>query len=319
MRNVHLFIQYGCDNRYKLVCDTIKVCHPFFKSCNIINTGPKNFTEGFQQDFPFIKIVNIPYFYGDLEPAKRAMISMTPQGEWLFYLDSDETPSGPFLENFPLMLWEMETKGFNCCRNPWFEHSVSDDGVVHMNCHGVVSTDYSKVATFPQTWEEAQKAGGFYCRRLLLNDGTLSINTNFGMHEDIEMAIIKQTYFPYPVIHKKSLIQCRQSFIFSSYSMPGVHTRPEEQHALLLSDEMKRFNEFKRKTKVFTSNDLVLKLMDIHDLEFREAYKEMAYSYKNSNLFPFKHFPEFADVEMKLHTPEHYCGLPCCKYENVQL
>lgn len=314
MINCNLAILFGCDNRVSIVSDTLRVCRESFGKMLVINTGPSDFSiplGGLATD-----IINIPYFYGDLEPARRAMLQNMPANEWFLFLDSDETPSQMLLSNLQSSLEELEATGKNCARFPWYEHSLNIDGKMYLSNNGN--------PVFPKTWDDAILVGGFYGKRLTKNDGKWDVITNYGMHEEFRHLSEAEGYCPYPIVHKKSYRQFRQSNILSSYSMPSVHMRPDDQHAFLNSENYNRLTEFKKKTRVFTSNDLVLKIRS-GDVEFRELFKQFADSLvvdgslASADKFPFFSFKNFASIEFDLSTPASHCGKECCRYGDIQL
>ena len=48
----HLRILYGCDDRFEIVVNTVKVCENYFDSISVLNSGPKEFYTKLRNSVP---------------------------------------------------------------------------------------------------------------------------------------------------------------------------------------------------------------------------------------------------------------------------
>ena len=108
----HLRILYGCDDRYELTTNTVKVCRPFFNSIKILNSGPVEFRNRLQQGVGSdIEVLQLKQFF-EIETCRRAQIRDIPYDDWVMWLDADETPSPILLFNLDKTTQMCEDSGY---------------------------------------------------------------------------------------------------------------------------------------------------------------------------------------------------------------
>lgn len=320
----HLRILYGCDDRFEIVINTVKVCEKYFDSITILNSGPKEIYEKLRKNVSEkIKVTQLEKFL-EIESCRRAIIDDVPLNEWVLWLDADERPSPELLKDFDNMLTLAEDGNYNIIRLIWCEHT-----------EGVRQPVYTPI---PKTHEEfVNKFSGHYFMpwRLVKKQEGMSVASNFGAHELFVLDNEKIMYSPNIVYHMKSYIQYYQSVVFSGFLNPFAHVNCSNLELLRECLNHKNYielREFQKRTGVFTSNDFVRKVKIEKDEIFIKQLKELFSSFKDSDIsgglgkqhnnvdVTFKHMKDFAEkYNLNVDSPHYPCNNECCIYDGIQL
>lgn len=307
----HLRILYGCDDRYQVVANTVKVCENYFDTIQIINSGPEEFAEHIRSRVN-VEVTQFNQFF-EIESCRRAQIKDIPWNDWVMWLDADETPSVQLLYHLDENVDFCERNGIDLIRYYWSELTEG----VHQH-------------PFPNEERLKKVENVFAARRFIKRKPGIQLSSAFGAHEVFRNKNEKWIYIPYPMIHHKSRLQYYQSVTFSGFMNPTVHydcNRPISD--VLNTPEYKSLKAFQRRWKTFTSNDLVRKLKIEKNETYKAELKELFMSFPRAEghglkhddaIITFKFMRNFAeDYDLNVESPYYQCGQACCKYGNIQL
>lgn len=320
----HLRILYGCDDRFDIAVNTVKVCNKYFDTITILNSGPKEFYEKIKNNIPInVEVKQLEKFL-EIESCRRAIIEDVPNNEWVLWLDADERPSPQLLNDFDNMLNLADSGDFNIIRLIWCEHTEGIRCPVH--------------EPIPKTHEELKNGlnvNYFMPFRLVKKEECIGVASNFGAHELFVLNEENIMYSPNIVFHMKSHIQYYQSVVFSGFLNPFAHVNCSNLE--LLRDCLNHKNyvdlrKFQKRTGVFTSNDFVRKIKIEKDESFIKEVKELFFSFNNTDIsgglgmqhnnigVTFKFMKDFAEkYNLNVESPHYPCNNPCCVYDDVQL
>jgi len=309
MARKHLRILYGCDDRFQLTVDTVKVCLPYFDTVRVINSGPSEFYQKLRDALPLSAEIEQLNWFLEIESARRAMAWSVPWDEWFVWLDADHRPSQAFLENLDDRIELAEKNGNDHIRPVCAEH-----------LNGV----YYPPSFIPKDWDELMSKGqGMYCpRNIIKKKRGIRVTSNFGAHEEFDNEVRSETYMPFILHHMKSLIQRPQGVALAGYTNPLVHldiSTAEKMATIMSHPDYLALKAFQRKHKVITSNELIRKLRIEKDETFKKEMKEMCRGFSD-DYYTFSHLKKMAvEFDLDFESPHFVCGKECCKFGNVQL
>ena len=314
----HLRILYGCDDRYELTINTIKVCRSYFDSIGVLNAGLLEFKDRLQQGIgPDVTVTQFKQFF-EIESARRSQIRDIPWDDWVMWLDADETPSPSLLENLDRITTHCEENNYDLVKFYWSEHT---DGIHH------------PPSRIPQNMEEFCSWNSVFApNRYIKKKRGIKASSCFGAHELFQNVGERWVYQPYAVHHHKSFLQYHQSVTFSGFMNPTVHVNCNiALKDIIDTPEYKALKAFQRKYQVFTSNDLVRKIKVERDMVFRQELMDLFLSfpdgassdlgkYRDDVVTTFKFMHIFAEKHnLDVNSPHFPCGKQCCKYGDIQL
>jgi len=228
--NVHLRINYGCDKRFYLTKDTIRLCHPYFETIRVLVTSDESdyqMLKSLESEYPKLKVTKtaIPY-YGDFESVHRNLLWDVPEDEWIHLLDSDERPTYQFLTGLQDMISDAIANGVNTCRIPSISH--------YMKSNEFCDKNYKNAF--------AGKAKYYEPSLFKYNRYKNTYRSSFGGCHSMPARIdrVEKRYI-LPTLHFKNPINWYQAFILQGFFNPTVHSRTEERECLIKSSEYAAF------------------------------------------------------------------------------
>ncbi len=315
----HLRILYGCDDRYELVTNTVKVCKPYFDSIRILNSGPHEFRERLQKAVGDVEVTQLKQFF-EIESCRRAQVKDVPWNDWVMWLDADETPSPTLLASIDKDVDYAESHNIDLIRYYWSELT---EGV------------HYPPAIVPATDAEYKANGDtvFAAQRFIKKRPGWKLQSSFGAHELFQNVDSRWMYAPSPMHHHKSYIQYYQSVTFSGFMNPTSHYDARKPLSdVLNTPEYKALKAFQKKWGTYTSNDLVRKLKIEKNEQYKDELKALFLSFpaeddrrglgtKHADVcVTFKFMHTFAEkYDLNVESPYYPCGKPCCKYGDIQL
>lgn len=332
---IHLRILYGADDRYQIARNTIDVCDGYFETMKLVNTGPCELSKRWKWLPKNTVFENFPFFFGDLESARNALLYDVDVGDYVLWLDADERPTQHLLDNLDRIAWELDKSGAYSGRFPGWNHLWADDG-----SRLTEEWRYEVSQRFPVDAEDYghkhvahMKGENSICpvptigRMVKKLSPWCSAGTNFGGHgniingkNNITMHIVM-----YPICHLKHDIMVYQSAVTCTYVNPCLNAPVKDGYKPYInSAEYKKLRDFQNMTGVKTQNDLCNKLHLSIDSQFKQEFKQLLLcnEFRNStlydNFFRLYHvWPERYDLSWA--TPPIFCGKECCRYKNIQL
>lgn len=325
-----LGILFGSDNKFSMVVNTVRVCAPYFDVVTIVSSAIPELTAQFEGiELPDnVKVVETGFFTGDLDAARRLAFWGAANGDWCFWLDSDERPSNDLLVNLDRTLKTLEDRGNTSAIFPSVYHFyIEKNGVwQHDMAHWEPRKDYnSYIPKSMEEWE-AQPDKNFILRRLNRRQPHTFYHSNFGGHTHTFSIPHVEAFVPYHINHLKTWYSTVHSLILSAWFNIFVnYGNVPEIEGIYESREFKLFNDFKQKTGVITQNDLVRKIVIEKDKKFikscvslfkRSEFKDSKYQFTFFYRWATEQKCDLVNPESSLNLK---CGYPCCRYGDIQL
>lgn len=317
----HLRLLYGADDRFQFVSETVKFCHEYFDTVRILNTGLKEFGDNFKNLPSNTTIENSTIFFGDLETTRWNFIKDVDINDWVLFLDADERPSEILLHNLDYIINDCEKNNYLKCRFPWLEHKTEQPNVAKY---------YSEMLknSFPVNRIEwaTPKANGMYARDVLIKKlfETHPV-TNFGGHGGYSNTALYtveyDNYFCFPINHYKSEVAIKQSLVLSTWFLSFININTNKQKEFIKTNPcFHKIVKFRKDNNVILQNDLVRRLKIDKDIELKNKLKNLLLEDDFKNAIDwYKVYYEWShEFDCSLETPYNFCGLECCKYNNIQ-
>lgn len=337
---IHLRILFGADNRYQFVKDTITVCHEYFDTVRIVNTGPIELEQQFQNLPKNTTIETLKFYCGDLEASRNAFLYDVDIDDYVLWLDSDERPTHYLLDNLSNIIHTCELNNVYIVRFPFIPHhwnahtniirhpvgDLNKDFMYNFDAYPIDHTDWLIKHERFQNNKSNIALNTAIDRFFKKTRHQCSAITNFGGHGGIyNVSDFDQwIYVRYPICHYKPDIAIYQSATTSVYFNPCINISTSDGvNTYLKSDEYKMLREFQKNTGVITQNDLCYKLYINPDIEFKNKFKSLCENetFLNSTLLSnlFTHWGKWSSLfDLSWETPSVYCGGECCKHGSLQ-
>lgn len=309
----HLRVNYGCDRRFFILHDTLRVSHNFFDTIRIVTAcSDEDHAEAmqFEQISPKIKVERFPTpWYGDMEPLFRNLTWDVPENDWIHFLDSDERPTYDFLLSMGDMIGDAEKEGVNLIRIPSIHH------LVHQH-HSPTWTQQSYKAIYaaaPYTVYSEPSLFKFNRRQ------NYFVSCYGGGHTMPCRMDKKEKYWTKPTLHFKNPDNWRQAIPLQGFFSPSFHSGELEFIEMRKSKEFADFQRIKDELQCYTSTQFMHELT--HKTEKIEKFREVFLTFKDSPHYQFKKMYEWAsETEMsKANEKPDFCGHKCCNYGAIQL
>lgn len=311
--SINLAILYGIDDKFSIVEKTIERCNLYFQKIFIINTGGSYTEQKLKKiNCSNLTIYNQEFLWGDTDSSRRYALNLCEDGDWMFWLDSDECPTKILLENLNDIISKAEI--FNCgnIRFPSSNHLYY--GTEDISKHNPYK---SNAVGYPYDVNISLQKETFLFNRMLKKiKGAYFLSScgghsQFGQHTDFWI------YSNYPINHYKSnKTACISAVLHTWTSMRPNFTKYKDIVALYDSEEFKIHSTFKKENSVENVNKLVNKLLN--DVSFKDKIKECYYTdlFKNSH-FHYRAIYEWIDqydLDITNDDGNYLCELECCKY-----
>lgn len=331
---LRLATNYGADDKFNIINDTIKVCHPFFDEVVVYSSAPIELANKWKDiTLPSnCRVEDIGYYIGYYETSRRLSLKGLNTGDWVLWMDSDERPSMGLLQSLRDKIAEFEDKKIPSAGVPLYYHVYAEyDGVwKHETTHWVPPASDYKIFV-PKTFEEWQKGfptihDCFFAVRLTRVQPGITMYSNFGGHTIPFHSPRKDDYIGHHVTHIKSRSAFNLSLFLSTYTTMFInYGHVPDISYIVRSQEFRLLNEFKKLTHIYTGNDLVVKLRLEKNAFVKALLKQTLTQdcFKNSQNIGYREYYKFGMSDMDLEYPEEKyhvkCGCECCEYGDVQL
>lgn len=306
---VHLRINYGCDKRFFITKDTLRLCHPYFDTIKVLVTSTDSdyqMMKALEAEYPKLKVTKmaIPY-YGDYESMLRNLSWDVPEDEWIHMLDSDERPTYQFLTGLQGMIADAIANGVNVCRIPSITHYMKSDVFCDVNYKNTFAGKIS------------------YCEPSLFKYNrhkNTFVSSYGGCHSMPRRTDGVEKLYLLPTLHIKQSTNWKQALILQAFFNPMVHSPKAEREALKQSTEYAAFEALKNETKCYDSSHFLERLEQ--DPEFKQKFRDLFLTMKDSK------FPVFSfayrwvveeDFKPMVFEKQEPCGKACCNYGDIQL
>jgi hypothetical protein len=331
---LRLATNYGADDKFNILQDTLAVSHPFFDEVVIFNTAPEVLANKWKDMTlpPNCRIEDVGYYMGYYETARRLSFKGLNTGDWVMWLDSDERPSMELLQNIRGTASDLEARGLTAAGFPLYYHIYEKyDGVwQHEKVHWV--PPISEYKTYiPKTFADWEKGfpvhhDCFFAIRLSRMQPNITMLSNFGGHTIPIHTIRKDEYIGHYITHIKTRLAISLSMFLSTYTNIFInHGNIPDLEYIVKSQEYRLMNEFKNWTHIYTGNDLVVKIKVEKSAFARAMLKETLSHecFKNSRIPAYREYYTLGQLSLDLEYPEDKyhvkCGCECCKYGDIQL
>ena len=321
INKLHLRINYGCDDRFKMVSRTIRVSAPYFGNIRIVNLGPDKNTEKFiplLKEFPNVRVSNMGKYYHALitEDFLRSHYADVPDGEWCAWLDSDWRFPQYFLDNMQNCIEICEHEKMNHIFSYQLAHFptqlINPDGIPMPFTQKHLDERIAKWKENDQEygWPVFQKVE----KKNLWTDGFLG-NHSYALHVPYNKRIFPDMYY----------VHCRD-FSDHGYCSTMIHQSwwylghnvmtKEEQAAVYNSWEYNMMENFKLKHHCYNSNHFhAMK----EDPSFCEKLRELFLQFKDSKLLAcqqmYRMATQYGMVFINVDQDDLKCDGVCCQYK----
>ncbi len=294
---IHLLITNGPQHRDFILERTLQLCEPYFDSIRIIQNG------GFSNSllikkYTILKSEEFLKFEDCLDILKDGI----PEGDWVFVLDSDETPQQELLD----WIKDSENRGVgnaNMICFPFRHHSISNDGEIYNLIGGEVE--------------------GFKCFRMFRVEEGLYSSVYLSIHFGLKQKNERQYVCEHRINHYKhdfSLILSSLAFGLAHPDSIGV-TEDMWEFSILQSIR----GLFQKSGQFHTNESVLVTPTNIYLYSFYHSFwGEVKYlsdklvKSENSSCQNIAKAVDFL-IENKKGYKELYshkvCGKPCCEYK----
>ena len=320
MRDIYLRINYGCDDRFRLVSRTVRVSAPYFKEIRVVNLVPDRNSEKFtklMKEFPNLKISNMGRYYHATitEDLLRSHYVDVPDDNWCAWLDSDWRFPQYFLDRMQNTIEICETERMNHVFSYQLGHFVPH----LMNADGTPKL-FTQLHLDQQIANWSANPGGYgypilqkVNKKNLWTDGFMG-NHSYVLHIPYNKRIFPDMYH----LHHRDFTDygyC-STMIHQSWWYIGHNVmQKEEQAAIYNSWEYNTMENFKLKHRCFTSNHFhEMK----EDFAFREKLRDLFKQFENSKIMACQQMYRMATIYDMVFTgadPDDLkCDGVCCQY-----
>ena len=329
MKKVHLRINYGADDRFNIVRNTLTCSHKYFETIRLVNLGPDDNSDkfaGLTTKFSNLTISNYGRYYHmcETEDLFRSHYSDIPDGDWAIWLDSDWRLPDYFLKNMHKEIDICESEGFTHIFSYQLAHHLGDSHIANEYC--AKSSGYTQ-HDLDQSFLRMREDPGRYGWPLLQKmdkasewcDSFLG-NHPYIIHMPYKIKRVPEMYH----LHFRDYSDkayCGGS-LFLCWWYLGHHVFSiEEQLEIQHSWEFDAFEAFKKKHSCFTSTQLHTKIK-ANDIAFVEELKQLCLKFKDSTIYSCKQLFRLADqYNMQFYkAPDEYkCDGVCCQYDGKNI
>jgi hypothetical protein len=301
---LHLIILAGSDNRRQYIVDTIRVCEPHFDFVKLFDTGATDNTITAILDAPSEKRL-----YQFVAPgpnmwhrAYQAAFDSVPVGDWFLFLDSDERPSRPMLDEIRGQVEYLEKIGGLGALYP---------NVLHFDGIAIEAPDrdpHTIISSFPKNEAEFETRQVWTKRLLVKKCGHVAVSSN-GAHAGFSGG--RTAYFPTWYNHIKTGSQLAKSTVYCSWERLDTYSVPKG------CGEWQQHEKMRQATGLLTpaslenaiqKNAVTKGMMDLWAGWQHSQYGTLREYYRFAHVYGFK--TELAGT----------CGKVCCRYNGgIQL
>lgn len=330
MKNVHLSINYGGEERFDFVRKTVIVSVPYFTTVRIYNFGPDENARRFDElvrKYPNFSVVNLgKHHFGAITEDLLIHHYMTlPNGDWSISIDSDWRLPKFFMENIQNEIEICEKEGYNCMYSYQIAHTLIKE--IYPSSNGELNFDYTQdyIDKFIKTREQNPECYGWPLLQKVDKENVM-VNSFLGNH---------CCHYPLPYKCRKSFGMLHMHFrhfdeyafdstkLFYSWWYPAYNPEVNAvQQQLDAQDswEAKEVQKFKLKYNCFTSNQLRELLKS--NLEGRTELKQLSLSFKDSKMISYVEMYRLAsnhNMEPWTTPLEQPCNGICCLYNEGRI
>lgn len=325
MRDIHLRIHYGADDRFDVASKTIICSRNYFKTIRLVNLGPDVNSEKFvplTKKIPGVSISNYGRFFHmcETEDTLRSNFMDVPDGDWAIWIDSDWRLPEYFLQNMQKEIETCEKEGINHIFSHQIQHQIviAEKYDVYRDYNAAkLLYRFNAMRAHPESygWPILQRVDkkNIYCASKLGNHPHM-------LHVPYNKKHIPEMYH----LHFRDFRPgpyCGSSTFLCWWYMGHHVFKLEEQIEIQKSEEYRKLEAFKTKHKCFTSTQLHERIK-ANDTAFLAELKELFLTFKDTNLFSCKQMYQLAnEYDMKFYKApnEERCTGLCCVYEGKNI